>query len=415
MATRSEVARSAGSVDASDVSRGVARNCVVCGSAAGETLFDNRMAACAGYDFSAPIRRCARCGAAFAGAALGAADLNRYYSQFSKYDTLGSRGDVSAIDRERIERALDFMGPTLGSYACALDVGCSAGAFLHALRGAGIQAVSGIDPAADASVKARELFGVAVQQAQAEEFTDYGKHDLICLMAVLEHLREPMTWLTHIGRQMRRGAHLLVEVPDAGAFDRPGDPRPFEAYGEFSNEHLNFFAIADIERLGRAAGFEVERWRTVRLAGGGPDLFVLLRRTAEPRTLHASDAGSDASRPDSESSMQSYIARSRLALQEVERRVAVHCRAPLLIYGAGNHTARMLAQLACLARAEVLAVLDRNPHLQGQVIGGIPILAPERIGDFAGVPVLISTMNARHEIYAALSRVTAQPLVRLYD
>ena len=86
-----------------------------------------------------------------------------------------------------------------------------------------------------------------------------------------------------------------------------------------------------------------------------------------------------------------------------------------LIYGAGNHTGRLLAQSPVMRNAEVLAIFDRNHHLHGATQGGIPILPPERIADFPGVPVIISTFNARHEIHAALKSVTNQPLVLLYD
>ncbi len=373
------------------------------------------MVPCAGYDFSTPILRCTSCDSAFAGSGLRAADLNRYYSSLSKYDTLASSSDISAIDRERTELATAFLSPSMSSFASILDVGCSSGVLLHALREKGVRCVRGIDPAADASAAAKALFGVPVIQAQAENFDCYGDFDLVCVMAVLEHLLEPRRLLKEIGKQMNPGSWLLIEVPDAGAFDRPGDPRDIEPFGEFSNEHINFFSINDISRLGRSAGFAVERWKTVRLAGGGPDLFVLLQRTANAGELPAPESGSEPSRLASGESVAYYVARSKIGMEQLERTIATLCRDPVLIYGAGNHTARLLAQSSSLAGAEVPAVFDRNPHLQGEMIGGSPILAPARLRDFPDLPIIISTFNVRHEIRNALKAVTEQPLMLLYD
>jgi SAM-dependent methyltransferase len=296
-----------------------------------------------------------------------------------------------------------------------LDVGCASGILLHELREAGVKRVSGIDPAEDAPAVARALFDILVTQAQAESYDQYGNHDLVCLMAVLEHLRDPGRLLRDVARHLRPDGRVLIEVPDAGAFDRPGDDRLIEPYGEFSNEHINFFCIADIQRLGRSAGLEVERWKTLRIAYGAPDLFVLLRRSAAALELPAPDIGSSASRLNGGESVRKYIALSKLGMHDVERRLGATDHRKVLIYGAGNHTGRLLAQSPTLADAEVLAVLDRNPHLEGATIGGHRIFSPAALGKFPRVPVIISTFNARHEIHAALKAVTSQPLVLLYD
>ena len=397
------------------IARGTPRACPACAANAGVMLFDNRMVACAGYDFTAPILRCGECDCAYAGHALVSQDLHRYYSLLSKYDTVRTREDISPLDRERATLTTEFLAPILSQLGSVLDVGCSSGALLHALRNGGVSQVHGIDPAADAPMAARALFDVPVIQAQAETYDDYGSHDLVCLMAVLEHLLEPRAPLNVIGHQLKPGGRVLIEIPDAGAFDRPGDDRPLEPYGEFSNEHINFLSIGDVGRLAASAGLQVERWRTLRIAYGAPDLFVLLRKGSTGRQLPPPDEVSAQSRLSSGEAMLRYIARCRAAMNGVEARLQAACQGPVLVYGAGNHTARLLAQSAALRGAKVLAVFDRNPHLQGNTMGGVPILSPERIREFAGFPVIISTFNARHEIHAALRAQTRQPLILLYD
>jgi SAM-dependent methyltransferase len=394
--------------------RGVPRACPVCAARAGEELFDNRMATCAGYDFSTPVVRCTDCDCAYAGRALRPEDLNRYYTTLSKYDTVKSRGDISLLDRERATQAIEFLAPVLGSIHSVIDVGCSTGVFLNALREAGVQSVFGIDPAAHAPAAAQAIFSVPVGQAQAERYDRYGEHDLVCLMAVLEHLLAPKQLLSRIARQLKDRGRVLIEIPDAGAFDRPGDGRPLEAFGEFSNEHINYLSISDVARLAGAVDLEIERWRCVRFASCFPGLFVLLRR-GPGRTLPAPDALSTEGRASSREAVPRYIERSGQMMQQIERRLHAACTEPVLVYGAGNHTARLMSQSATLRSIGVAAVFDRNRHLQGKTIGGAPILDPERLRDFAGLTIVISTFNARREIHATLSAAGALPLLELYD
>jgi SAM-dependent methyltransferase len=373
------------------------------------------MASSAGYDFSAPICRCTACDSAYAGTALSSHDLNIYYSSLSKYDTLRSSGEISALDRERAVMGAAFLSPIIHSIGSALDVGCSAGIFLSALRDAGIRSVHGIDPAAQATDVARSLFNIPVTRARAEEYEDYGKFDLVCLMAVLEHLLEPRRLLEEVARQLKPGARVLIEIPDAGAFDRPGTHEPLEPFGEFSNEHINFFSIGDIRRLAHGVGLEIERWRPYRSANGAPGLFALLRQDREAPALIEADAGSPPSCVSTRDSIQKYVARSTLVMAEVELRLAAACRGDVLVYGAGNHTCRLMVQSPVLSSCGVTAVFDRNPHLHGTKIGNAPVLSPSKISEFPGLPIIVSTFNARREIHAALTAATSQPVVSLYD
>lgn len=400
---------------ARELIRGVPRACPVCAGEAAQILFDNRMAECAGYDFSAPVLRCTACDCAYAGQALQPQDLHRYYTTLSKYDGLISRRDISALDLERAALTVDFLAPLLGSLRSVIDVGCSSGSLLYTLREAGVATVCGIDPAADAPAAAQAVFAVPVQRAEAGSYERYGEHDLVCLMAVLEHLLDPQVLLGRIATQLKGNGRVLIEIPDAGAFDRPGDSRPLEAFGEFSNEHINFFSIGDVERLACAAGLEIERWRTVRIGSGAPDLFALLRKRSGAGGVPPADAHSTATRPGSGEALAHYIERSGIVLKGIEQRLRAACTGPVLMYGAGNHTARLMWQSATLRSTGVVAAFDRNKHLQGTTIGGVPILAPERLGDFPGETIVISTFNARREIHAALSEMGTQRLVDLYD
>jgi hypothetical protein len=254
-----------------------------------------------------------------------------------------------------------------------------------------------------------------VTRAQAETYGDYGRFDLVCLMAVLEHLLEPRRLLDKVARQLKPGARVLVEIPDAGAFDRIGTEEQLEAFGEFSNEHINFFSIGDVRRLAHAVGLEVERWRPYRSGIGARGLFALLNQAGESPALVEADDGSPPSRVGTRDSMPRYVERSTRAMADIESRLAAVCRGDVLIYGAGNHTCRLMVQSPVLSSCGIRAVFDRNPHFHGTMIGSSPVLPPSRIGEFPGLPIIVSTFNARREIHAALTSATSQPVVSLYD
>jgi SAM-dependent methyltransferase len=393
--------------------RGIPRRCPVCDGSEALTIFENRMAACAGYDFSAPILLCASCGSGYAGTALPTDDLNDYYSNLSKYDTLSSASDISSLDRERAALATAFVGPLVNSIGSALDVGCSTGVFLSRLRDAGIRDVRGIDPAIQAADVARDLFGIQVSRASAEGFDGYGRFDLVCLMAVLEHLLEPRRLLGEVAQQLKPGARVLIEVPDAGAFDRPFTNDAFEPLGEFSNEHINFFAIGNLRRLAHDVGLEVERWQSFR-ANGSPGLFALLHRSECDPELITPEKGSAPTRVSCGESLLPYVSRSLFLLEDVEERLARVCGSDVLVYGAGNHTCRLMIGSAALSNCMVRAVFDRNSHLHGLKIGSATILPPSKIEQFPGLPIIVSTFNASRDIQTTLRGLTSQPVIALY-
>ena len=393
---------------------GVARLCPVCAGSAGNRVHFNRMAVCAGYDFSAPIVLCASCGCGHTGTALGSEDLNAYYSGLSKYDELASADDVSAHDRERASLAVAFITPLVTSVGSAFDVGCAAGVFLKALQDAGIKHVEGIDPAAGAAAVAKKLFGIRVTRAEAASFNDYGSFDLVCLMAVLEHLLEPRQLLLRISQQLKPGARILIEVPDAGAFDRPGCEDLYEPFGEFSNEHINFFAIGDIRKLAHDVGLEVERWQAFRTAGGSPGIFALLHRASRTAKLVSPIASSSKTQESGAEAISRYVSRSVFFQESIEKDLARDTRGDILIYGAGNHTCRLMASSKALSRCTIRAVFDRNVHLHGHKIGDVTIVSPADLPRYPGIPIIVSTFNASLEIQAALRRMTTQPVVTLY-
>lgn len=73
----------------------------------------------------------------------------------------------------------------------------------------------------------------------------------------------------------------------------------------------------------------------------------------------------------------------------------------VVLYGAGEHTTTLF-RLTDIARAELVAIADSAPPLQGERIFGLPVVAPEAIAELRADVVLISSVSAQAEIRAAL-------------
>jgi SAM-dependent methyltransferase len=100
-----------------------------------------------------------------------------------------------------------------------LDIGCSEGALLGALRGVGYRDLTGIDRSAGDIELARESFpGIAFEYTDATAFlaTRPGRFDLIFMKAVLEHIpkHEAIGLLELVQSSLDEGGAAVIDVPN---------------------------------------------------------------------------------------------------------------------------------------------------------------------------------------------------------
>lgn len=98
-----------------------------------------------------------------------------------------------------------------------LDVGCFTGELLCILRDAGAD-VYGLELQPEAAAIAAERLPGRVFQALVEG-TDFpqGDYDAITLLAVIEHVVDPVALLRRCGELLRPGGVLMVQTPDSGS------------------------------------------------------------------------------------------------------------------------------------------------------------------------------------------------------
>ncbi|MBU0608218.1 MAG: hypothetical protein KKI08_10030 [Armatimonadetes bacterium] len=189
---------------------------------------------------------------------------------------------------------------------------------------------------------------------------------------------------------MNDGGLLYVQVPDVTEFGQCLDA-PFQ---QFSTEHVNFFSPQALTNLMAKNGFDpvaVEQQVFPQsILARMPAISALYRRSNRPPAL--------AHDQDTQTALLSYIEASRVLEQRIAETITglVEQHTPLLVWGVGTHTLRLLATTR-FAEANIVAFVDSNPRYQGKELAGRPILAPDAVRDHTD-PILISSCVLQEEI-----------------
>ncbi len=133
-----------------------------------------------------------------------------------------------------------------------LDIGAGGGEWVYLLQNRGCDA-HGIEPNAGYGSFAKDQYGVEVflGMYQDSEF-EHGSFDLISLFHVLEHLSDPVEDLRRMGKFLKNGGHLLIEVPNIfSSRDRMGN--------KWHAGHLFGFDGLTLEAVAAKAGFKLAR------------------------------------------------------------------------------------------------------------------------------------------------------------
>ncbi|OYU45269.1 MAG: hypothetical protein CFE44_08415 [Burkholderiales bacterium PBB4] len=381
----------------------VTRTCPVCNSPDSTVTHHNAMAAIDGMDMSYTTGRCTHCGFHFA-VDLPHEDVYiKYYRSVSKYDVPLA---ISAVDQMRIQAAVEFCTGKISKDAVLLDVGCGYGAMLAGFKAAGWTQLQGVDPAPLSAQRAKSLFDLdRIYQgtmATVGNAVDLSRIDVVCIMAVLEHLPELRKDLQGLLAQLVPGTKLLVEVPAMELF-RAEDSEPL---GELSLEHIQFFSTASLSNLMQSLGAQTlaSQLVDIPLVKSG-SLFGLFEWTGRPAPV------SNRLLTDSGTHFEEYLKASARTLEAALQNIP---KGPLWVYGAGSHTARLLPMLDAIPGVDVRGIVDGNSNLVHKPMGRWTIDSPDAISNWPDLPILVSSFRSQTEIARSLKSRFPNPLIMLY-
>jgi SAM-dependent methyltransferase len=369
------------------------RPCAVCGSNNKRRLFEQKFSTvCLLEGYTVVV--CEQCGFAFADDIPEQEAFDAYYRDLSKFEYQHRGGRESACDESRLRDVAATLSQLIPDKSTrVLEIGCSTGRLLALLQESGYRNVRGLDPSPVCAASARELYGVTVLTESVSDLTGSDrKFDFLILVGVLEHIRDLEGALTAMHRILTPNGRIYFDVPDATQFaDWPDAP-----YQQFSMDHINFFSGVSLANLMRSHGFEPIFSEKV--------LRQYTDATIMP-SVHAvfEDRGQAAVSPlvpdgESEERLREYIEHSRVVDQRIRELIdrTAGQREPILVWGVGTHTQRLLAT-GGLDQVNVSAFVDSNPKYHGKRLHDIPIISPDTL-EGRTEPILICSRVFQKEI-----------------
>ena len=192
-------------------------DCNNCGSAGQETLYEFDL----GLSEPAKLVRCTDCGLIYLSPRPGPGEIGDFYPKNYQENMLEliARAKKSPAMRLGFDMIRRRRTPKLISSGRLLDVGCSNGAYLAALRERGWE-VEGVEMDEHAASYAANERGLKVTRGDAESALrtlDSDRFSVVTMWHLLEHLFDPLEALKQVRRVLKPGGVLMLEVPDISA------------------------------------------------------------------------------------------------------------------------------------------------------------------------------------------------------
>lgn len=166
------------------------------------------------------IVRCRNCGLWFVNPQPTEEELRQFYATYDD-------GEQWRKLEENFNRSIRDAILQRKRRGAVLDVGCGSGNFLSCMKEKGFS-VFGIEPSGSGSEYARTAHGVDIFRGMIEDYlaTSSGERfDVITLLNVLEHLRNPARTLLQLRQMLTADGILTIVVPDARFHDLVGRMR----------------------------------------------------------------------------------------------------------------------------------------------------------------------------------------------
>jgi SAM-dependent methyltransferase len=195
------------------------------------------------------LLRCSHCGLVWLANPPKPEDMGRHYGP--DYDRLISNCGETSPERWRARRAAIARHKSAGAL---LDLGCSSGAFLEAVKGPAWH-LYGIEMSAEAAKKAEARAGARVFVGDILDAPFAPESfDVVTCFDVLEHVYEPRAVLAKVREWLKPGGIFYALVPNIDS----AESRVFGSYwyGLELPRHITHFSCASLKNMAKSAGLD---------------------------------------------------------------------------------------------------------------------------------------------------------------
>ncbi len=165
------------------------------------------------------------------------ASLSKLWAKYYKTDRWEYEGARQAIGKDVLT---------------ALEVGCGRGYFLKSIEST-VQSAAGLELNGKAIEEKVTKFPVYAATLEEHGRTMAGRYDCVCSFQVLEHVADPMMFLSESARLVRSGGRLIVSTPN---YEFPVHASAADAF-DLPPHHLNHFTPRVYERIASLLGLKL--------------------------------------------------------------------------------------------------------------------------------------------------------------
>jgi SAM-dependent methyltransferase len=363
------------------------RACAICGSIRKDKIHTQKYLLPGKRNLIAyDVVACRRCGFLFADNIPAQRDYDRYYKSSAKYTYNRNvpsglqkiYQDIYAIAGHLIKKNKPA---AMGKNSAILDAGCSIGSFLNMFKEHGFRNLTGIEPSANCSRLARELYGIDVFPGLLSEYKPGRKFDFIVMTGVLEHIADFDKVLPYVSKLLADSGMLMIVVPDAERFSA----RPRSPFDEFSIEHINYFTGTSLSNLMKRYNFINSFSKSLKATFYDSRCLVsFFKKSAEPGPWKKDGNGIVR--------MQSYIDACNGKLDWLDEKFErfIRSRQNFIVWGVGSLTYRLLATTN-LSKMNISAFVDSNKSLQGKKVRNVRIDSPDYFNNITAGTVFVAS------------------------
>jgi SAM-dependent methyltransferase len=287
----------------------------------------------------------------------------------------GNPLSASAHFRQYATRVAEELIRKYGIYGREIvEVGCGDGYFLKLMCGLGRNQGIGFDPGYNPRGAAPDHDASGVRIVTDTYSRRSGRYHpaMVCCRHVLEHIDDPLGFLRELRETLdeQKGCIVFFEVPDARHTFLRG------AIWDILYEHCNYFTSESLERVFKAAGFDV-----LQIDERYDGQYLTLE--ARPASIAEDDpVAAAAVSVGSLNRLAGFQAVFRDLVDSWQARMAVwqERRRRVVIWGVGTKGATFLNVLG-LTHDKLEYAVDMHPAKQGKFVPGTgqEILAPEAL------------------------------------